>query len=448
MKSNDGYKYGVDDLPPLRHLLVLSVQHLMLMFMSLGLPILFCGQIGASREVTASVISFSMLAAGIGSVLQSLRLRYLGSGYLCPNVCGPSYFSLSLSAAWIGGIPLMRGMIIFAGLVEMILAPLVRKLKRIFPPYVVGLVVAMVGVSIIKTSVSSMFGLRFHGDSVSGTDILTGFFTLLVMVFSNVWGKGFLKMYCLLVGIVAGWLFAALLMPGYDISAAALGKVPFFAFPSMPWGMSNISFDPGMMIPFLVIAVSGSLKSFGNLLASQKISRPELERVDFRPIRNGLLTDGLSTSLAGFMGAMAVDTSSSNVGLAGSTGVLSRWIATTAGILFSLFAFFPRFTLFVSHMPRPVLGASIVFAGCFMVMAGFREMFHEYWDQKRTFVVGIALFMGLSTAILPELYARTPGFMRTFFTDPLPTATIVAVVMNLLLDLDRFFRRQESNSPR
>ena len=78
----------------------------------------------------------------------------------------------------------------------------------------------------------------------------------------------------------------------------------------------------------------------------------------------------------------------------------------------------------------------MIFAGCFMIVTGLRAMFREKWDQRRTFVVGIALFMGLSTGFLPELYARAPGFIQSFFTDPLPTAVIVAVVMNQVVNLD------------
>lgn len=155
-----------------------------------------------------------------------------------------------------------------------------------------------------------------------------------------------------------------------------------------------------------------------------------------------IIADGFSTALAGFMGGMAVDTSSSNIGLAGSTKVLSRWIATVAGIIFCLLAFFPRFTAVISQMPKPVLGASFIFAGCFMIITGFREMFNEEWEPRRTFVVGIALFMGLSTAFLPELYARAPHFIQSFFTDPLPTATIIAVVMNQIVNLDSVFKRK------
>jgi len=179
------------------------------------------------------------------------------------------------------------------------------------------------------------------------------------------------------------------------------------------------------------------LKSFGNLLAAQKISSPGLESVDFAPVRKGLLADGLSTVLSGVLGGMAVDTSSSNIGLAGSTKVLSRWIGVAAGLLFIVLAFSPKLVVAVTLMPKPVLGASIIFAGCFMICTGLLEMFGEEWEPRRTFVVGMSLIFGLSTSILPELYARAPSMIRLFFTDPLPTTTVLAVFFNILLNLDR-----------
>ena len=436
-EKTSNLEYAVNQVPPAGHLLILSVQHVLLMFVSVALPIIFTSQISESTEFGATLVAFSMLAAGLGSIVQSAGLPFIGSGYLCPNVCGPSYFSVSLSAAWMGGLPLMRGMIIVAGLVEMALAPVVQKLRHVFPKFIVGLVVAMVGVSIIKMSVNSIFGLEYKGDAVRSTDIVIGMVSLMIMVLSNLWGKGFMKIYCLLIGMIGGWFFAVVLEPEYFFSLSKVNTMPLFALPVIGPEFRLITFDFSLLIPFVVISISGSLKSFGNLLAAQKISEPGLESVDFVPIRKGLLADGFSTALAGLLGGMAVDTSSSNIGLAGSTKVLSRWISVAAGIIFILLAFCPKLTVTITLMPKPVLGASIIFAGCFMICTGLLEMFGEEWEPRKTFVVGISLIFGLSTAFLPELYARAPELVKLFFTDPLPTTTILAVILHQILNLDR-----------
>lgn len=438
-KESENYEYSADQVPPALHLLISSVQHALLMVVSLAFPILLSSQINGTPEMSASLIAFSMIAAGLGSIIQSVGLPFIGSGYLCPNVCGPSYFSLSLSAAWAGGLPLMRGMIIIAGLVEMAIAPIIQLLKNIFPAFIVGLVMTMVGVSVIKPSVTSFFGLTFSGDAIPTIDIFVGLFSLMTMVLANLWGKGFVKMYCLLIGMLSGWILSIMLIPVYWHELAVVKEYPLFALPTFGQEFTRITIDFKMIIPFVVIGIGGSLKSFGNLLLAQKISEPELQEPNFVPIKKGLLADGFSTVLAGLLGGMAVDTSSSNVGLAGATKVISRWISVGAGIIFLVLAFFPRFVTILSMIPKPVLGASLIFAGSFMICAGLQEMFNEKWDQRKTFIVGIAFFFGLSTAFLPGLYARAPQWIQTFFTDPLPTTTIIAVVLNQIFNLDRVF---------
>ncbi|MEA3508561.1 MAG: hypothetical protein U9R40_06560 [Synergistota bacterium] len=76
-----------------------------------------------------------------------------------------------------------------------------------------------------------------------------------------------------------------------------------------------------------------------------------------------------------------------------------------------------------------------------MICTGLQEMFSEDWNARKTFVVGVALIFGLSTGFLPELYARAPHWIQTFFTDPLPTTTIVAVVLNQVFNLDVLFKK-------
>jgi NCS2 family nucleobase:cation symporter-2 len=446
MTDNKNYEYSVNEVPPLGHLLLSAFQHVLIMVVSIGLPIILAGQINETPQFTASLVTFSMLAAGIGSIIQSLRLPYLGSGYLCPNLCGPSYLSLSLSAAWIGGLPLMRGITIVAGLIEIFLAPVIQKLKNVFPMYIVGLVVALVGISIIQISITSFFGLTLQGDAIRSIDIFIGAVSLLIMVFCNLWGKGFVKIYCLIIGMFSGWILALILIPEYWQNLVLVKNSPLFALPKFSTIFQPITFHLNLLIPLIVIAIGSTLKTFGNLLAIQKLSEPELNEVNFVPIRNGIVADGIATTLSGVLGAMAVDTSSSNIGLAGATKVLSRWISVVAGAIFIVLAFFPMLTNALALMPKPVLGASLVFSGCFMICAGLIQMLQENWDSRKTFVVGIALFFGLSTAFLPSLYARAPGIIQTFFTDPLPTATILAVILNQMFNLDLLYKKLRKDS--
>ena len=102
----------------------------------------------------------------------------------------------------------------------------------------------------------------------------------------------------------------------------------------------------------------------------------------------------------------------------------------------------PKVTAAIATLPRPVLGASLIFAGCFMVCTGLQEMFKERLDSRAVFTVGISLFFGLSTGFMPDLYARFPSWIQNFFSDPLPTTTLFSVALYQLFHFDRlYFKR-------
>ncbi|MFH0880040.1 MAG: solute carrier family 23 protein, partial [Lentisphaerota bacterium] len=202
--------YGVEDRPPWQVLLLLSVQHIFLMSSTLVLPVVLISEIGGSFDQARSVVGLTMIACGIGTIVQSLRLKGLGSGFLCPNLCGPNFFAASMEAAWLGGLPLMRGMTIIAGLTEACFARMVHRLKFLFPPEITGLVVVMVAVGLIPLGTSKFLGIRYEGEPIQLESLLVACITLLVMVGVNVWGRGRLKLYSVLIGMVCGYVLSIL----------------------------------------------------------------------------------------------------------------------------------------------------------------------------------------------------------------------------------------------
>lgn len=428
--------YGLNDIPPWKTLLLLSFQQMLLLFAAATLPAMLVREIGGSVEESSSMVALTMIAAGVGSIIQASRTRWMGSGYLCPNVCGPSYLAVSLQAAWSGGLPLMRGMIVFAGLIEMLMARAINRLRFLFPPIVTGLTVAMVGISIIPVSVTNFFGTKYAGDSFGWEDAVTGVVALAVMVASNLWGKGRIKMYCLLLGTTAGWALAVWLLPDALDDLGRIAHEPWLAFPVRSLSQIKPAFSVKMVMPFAIIAVCGSLKSFGNLIAAQKISEPGLRKLNMSPLSKGLMADGFTTVMAGAMGGMAVDTSSSNIGLAAATGAVSRSIAVCAGIIFAVLGFSPKISTAIALVPAPVVGASLIFAVSFMICTGLTEMLSQKFDQRKTFAVGISLILGLGTGFVPGVFERMPAALQVFFAEPLSSTTILVIVLYQAFHVD------------
>src|SRR5215471_18609650 len=138
-KRPGGLIYWVEEKPPTLELAVLAVQHIFLMSSTLVLPVVLVTEIGGAFDQVRAVVALTMIACGLGTIVQAMRWHGIGSGFLCPNLCGPNFFGASVEAAWLGGLPLMRGMTIVAGLVELVFARLVHRLAFLFPTEITGL---------------------------------------------------------------------------------------------------------------------------------------------------------------------------------------------------------------------------------------------------------------------------------------------------------------------
>jgi Xanthine/uracil permeases len=351
--------YGLDDKPSFPVLLLLAVQHIFLMSSTLVLPVVLVKEIGGSFNDVRSVVGSTMIACGLGTIIQAIQWKIIGSGYLCPNLCGPNFFVASMQAAWLGGLPLMRGMTIAAGVVEALFSRVVDRLRFLFPSEITGLVVLMVAVSLVPLGASKFLGINFSGEPIQGANLLVAGLTLFTMVGVNVWGKGRLKLYSVLFGMFCGYLVsiaAGLTTKGqfHEVAAA-----PWFALPCLESGM-KLSFQWSLLPAFTIVSITGALKSFGNLIMCEMINDEEWKEPDMRRIGNGLTADSISVAVSGVLGGMASDTSASNVALCRASGAASRWIGFAAGGLFIALGFSPILSAILSVMPMPVMGAILV----------------------------------------------------------------------------------------
>lgn len=133
---------------------------------------------------------------------------------------------------------------------------------------------------------------------------------------------------------------------------------------------------------------------------------------------------------------MAVDTSSSNVGLAAATQTVSRRIVICTGIIFAVLELTPRLSMAISLVPPPVIGASLIFAVSFMICTGLKEMMAEKFDQCKIFAVGISLILGLGTGFVPGVFERMPHYLQIFFAEPLSSTAILVVILYQLFQFD------------
>ncbi|MFO1055469.1 MAG: solute carrier family 23 protein [Dongiaceae bacterium] len=431
-KRPAGLIFAVDERPPAPALALLAIQHIMLMASSLVLPIVLVSEVSGNPAQVRAVVAASMIACGIGTMVQATRFLGIGSGFLCPNLCGPNFFAVSMSAAWAGGLPLMRGMTIAAGLVEVAFGRLLPRLAFLFPTEITGLVVLMVAIGMVPLGASKFLHVSYAGEPIQLVSLLIAVAALAVMVGANVWGGRRLRLYGVLLGSLLGYglsILAGLLTP---VELGHVAAAPWIGLPAYE-GFWNISFSWSLLPAFAIASICGGLKSVGNLVLCEKVNDDDWRAPDLRRIGDGLVADAISVTASGLLGGLASDTSASNVAMSSASGATSRWIGIAAGALFALLGFSPKLAALLSIMPIPVAGAILVFSACFMIWSGLQIIIGSKPDNRRVFVIGMSLYFGLSLDILPQLYGDVGPTLRPLFDSSLTLATVMAVLLNQLL---------------
>jgi xanthine permease XanP len=337
-----------------------------------------------------------------------------------------------LLAVKTGGMALVFGMTIFGGLIEVGLSRFVRPLRPYFPPEISGFVVTLIGISI------GILGLRYllgvgAPQPVDPAHVIVAAVTLTAMVGFSVWTRGAVRVFCALIGMALGYVAAGLtgLLTKADVDTVA--GAPLVYLPSIA-GYSW-SWDFGLVIPFFVAALATCVRGIGDVTICQKVNDADWVRPNMRSVSGGVLANGLTNMLAGLFGAHAVSTYTSSVGLAAASGVTSRRIGYAIGGILILLAFLPKASAVLLIMPRPIIGAALLFTAAIIFVNGLQIITSRLLDARRTFVIGLSFMAGLAVDLFPGEFAEAPGSVQPFLTSSLVLGTILALALNAIFRL-------------
>ena len=209
-----------------------------------------------------AVISTTLLVCGIGTALQAK----LASGLLIVFHPNPIYIPLIIAAGQAYGPSGVAVLVVSAGISQFFFGSAVRKLRVLFPPEVCGVVVIMLGVSLLPGTLRGIVASTAPSGSglIDNTGLLIEIVTLAVSSASSVWLRGTARYFSLLLGSVSGILVAYL--TGYMQTAQSMPGLSgsLFATPSLSF--PGFEFDSGLIL----IAAVGS---FGFLDRPQPAGR-------------------------------------------------------------------------------------------------------------------------------------------------------------------------------
>lgn len=420
--------YGTEERPPGSVLWIGALQHAGLISIFMSYPLIVARTAGLGPEQTTYVLQTAFLALAVAAVLQALR-RGAGAGLLAPSICTGIYLAPSLLAVQDGGMPLVWGMTIFAGVFEMVLASGWNRLRPFVPPEATGLVLLLVGLLICDAALRTVTDAR-PGGTPSASDCLVGACSFGVMAALNVWNAGRLRTFCVLVGVAAGYLIAAGagLLNADELLQTTIG--PTLALP----GFAGLSwrFDWSLAPSFAVSSLAAAMTSDAAIVTCQRLTDAEWVRPEMKPIARGVLGNGIATVLTGLLGAYGVAVSGVNAGLVAATGVASRRIAYVLALLLVVLALLPPAIRFLTIMPKPVMSAAMLFSAVFIVMNGVQIISSRVLDSRRTLVVGLGLAAFMAGSVHPTAFAAVPAWAQPLVTSPLVLATLVALSANLL----------------
>jgi NCS2 family nucleobase:cation symporter-2 len=432
MKKPANLVYGIDEEPPTAITVVSAIQHVGVIAMFMIYPLIVAREGGAPPAEIAAILRMGMLALAVAVAFQAIPRGPVGSRFLAPSIFTGVYLAPSVLAVKLGGLPLVWGMTMFAGLVEVGLSRVWSRLRAFIPPETAGMVVFLVGVIIGLAALRVMLS-DDGGGMVSGRDALVAGVSLGTMIGLNIWNKGRLRLFCILVGIVVGYGVSG--FTGH-ISAADLHAAlsqPILAVPSV----SHLSwaFDWSMVIPFAVSGLAAAMSAAAVVTTYQRLTDAEWVRPDMRSISGGLLGDGIAAIVAGLIGTYGLTVSSANVGLVAATGVASRQIAFMIAIILAVAAFQPTLVGLLTIMPPPVMASALLFTAVFIMISGVQIISTRVLDPRRTLVIGTGMMSFIIISVFPFAFTAVPQWAQPLVTSPLVLATLVALSFNLLFRL-------------
>ncbi len=420
------------DVPPPATLVVLALQHAALISIFLVVAVSVARLAGLSPDEGRNFLALTMVAGGIGAILQSLGRYGIGSGYLVPPTTTTILLPAAGAAIAAGGLPLMLGMTIYAGATAALLARLIRRLRPVFTPELTGFVVLMVGLSVIVLAMRNFLGVGLPDEDVEST-LAVAVVSLAVMVALNVWGGGRLRLFCTLIGILVGYAMASLLGLFGSPDLEAFHAAPLV---SLPRPMSSgLAFDPGLLVPFTIAAVAIALNGVGAITAAQRVDDPDWKRPGMESLTRGITADGLANVAAGLLGGFGQASTSGAVGLSQATGANSRVIGFAVGALLIGLAFVPKLGALLLAMPAAVIGAALTFSGSFLVTSAIQMIASRMLDSRKVFVLGISISLGVAAFVYPDHFAHAPDWLVPWVGSPLSIAVVTAVLLNILFRL-------------
>lgn len=435
--------FQLNGIPSLGMSISLALQHLVAMIVGCVTPaIIIANALGLPQSERVLLIQVSLVMSAVTTLIELFPIGgKLGSGL--PVMFGISFAYLPSMQAIVGGgdIATIAGAMIVGGIVAAVVGVFVKKIRRFFPPIITGTVVFTIGLSLYPTAINYMAGgtgntyevvvLRkgltsalVHGSWQNWA--VAAFTLIVVMVMSNK-GKGICKLAAILLGMIAGYIVAAV------FGMVDLSEVRDAAWFSLPRFMHfGIKFEFSACIALALLFAINAIQAIGDLTATT-VGGLNREPTD-QELQGGIVTYGLTNVLSAFFGSLPTATYSQNVGIVTTNKVVNRVVFALAGGFLLLAGLIPKFSAILTTIPQCVLGGATITVFSTIAMTGMKLIASETISPRNTTIVGLSAALGVGISQSSSALSQFPESITIIFgKTPVVIATIMAVLLNLIL---------------
>ncbi len=428
-----GLIYGLEDRPPLRDAFFAALQHLLAIFVAvITPPLIIAGALNLDLATTGFLVSMSLFVSGIATFIQCRRLGPIGCGLLCVQGTSFSFIGPIIAAGVSGGLPAIFGATIAGSVVEMLVSRVLKFMRNIITPLVSGIVVTLIGLSLIKVGITACGGgesAKAAGTFGSFENIGLSALVLVLIVFFNRSSNHYLRMSSIVIGLTVGYIVS------YLLGIVDFSAVRDFGSINIPIPFRyGITFDFSAIVSLGLVYLITAIEAYGDITANSLISGQPVEGEKFmKRASGGILADGFNSMLAGILNSFPNSIFAQNNGMIQLTGVASRYVGYfIAGMLLFL-GLFPAVGIIFSLMPEPVLGGATLLMFGTVAAAGIRIIASQQINRKATLVIAISFSFGLSVELVPEILSQLPDSVRSIFSSGITTGGLVAIITNAII---------------
>ena len=434
--------YGLDEKPPLRLSIFVALQHVLAVFVGIVTPPALIARILELPSADgAFLVSMALLASGVGTILQTKQLGPVGSGLL--NIQGTSFVFVapivSLAGAIVaeGGsrehaLGVVFGVCLVAAFVPIVLAPFIRLASQVITPLVTGIVVTLIGLTLVSvgiTSVGGGFEAKHDGTFASAGNLGLAALVMALIVVMSSSKREWLRILSVVAGLAGGYLVAGL-----------TGKVSFADLKTLPWFAAPTPFHYGLgfrataLVPFAFLYLMTAIESIGDITATSLLTGEPIEGPRYLArLRGGVLADGVSSMIAAVVNSFPSTTFAQNNGVIQLTGIGSRHVGLLVGFLLIVLGLFPIVGGLVQAMPQAVLGGATIIMFGTVAVAGIRILATTTLDRRACTIAAVSFGLGLGVTFVPEISGTLPPLLKDMFSSGIATGGMCALLLNGML---------------